>query len=67
MWALVDHFRNATVVGFKDQDNYISTVAHHASLSRQRKATAMERSENATSSRSTAGAWPINMHYHACL
>ena len=36
-------------------DNYISTIAHRASLSRQRKAT--ERSENVTSR-------PI-IHYHA--
>ena len=46
MWTLVDRFCMQALLlhGF-------STVAHHASLSRQHKAT--ERSENVTSSRST--------------
>ena len=55
MRTLVDHFRNITVAGY-----YISTIAQRASLSRQRKA--MERSEKATSSHSTAQ--PI-ADYHA--
>ena len=38
MQTLVDRFRNATVARFKERA-YISTVAHRASLSRQRKAT----------------------------
>ena len=55
MQMLVDNFCNTSVARF-----HISTAAHRASLSCQRKA--MERSENATSSRSTA--WPTT-YYHA--
>ena len=40
MQTFVDRFYNATVAGFKDRAlHYISTVAHLASLSRQRKVT----------------------------
>ena len=42
----------ATISGFKDRAHYISTAAYRASLSRH--GTATERSENATSSCSTA-------------
>ena len=56
---LVDRFRNTTAADSKTE-HYISTIAHRTSPSHQSKAT--ERSENATSSHSTAQ--PIT-GYHA--
>ena len=44
----------ATIAGFKDRAHYISTAAYHRRASLSRHGTATERSENATSSCSTA-------------